>query len=96
MSEEIVLEASMEIIAIASKYIVISVVAIVIGTVGLIFGILTQLVYGKETASRAIFGGYFVGIAFTVIGIFLLFWGLYWMQSEGRRVRKRLEKGKNK
>ncbi|MFB0562003.1 MAG: hypothetical protein ACETWM_12440 [Candidatus Lokiarchaeia archaeon] len=92
MAREIDLEASAEIISIASRYVIISVVAVAIGAVAVVYAVLAYLVYGSYAVSFAIFGGFFIGLAFIVIGVFLTFWGLYWMRSEGKRLRKRLGK----
>nr|MDO8081224.1 hypothetical protein [Candidatus Freyarchaeota archaeon] len=94
MAREIDLEASASIISIASKYIIISVVLVALGAVAGVFAILTYLVYGTSAfaSNIVVFLGLFVGLAFIAIGGFLTLWGLYWMRSEGRRLRKRFEK----
>ncbi len=89
MSDQIVLEASSEIISIASKYIIASVLLVAIGAIGLVYSLLTYFVYGSAALPFAIFLGFFIGIGFIAIGIFLNFWGLYWMRTEGRRLKKR-------
>ncbi|MBS7251234.1 MAG: hypothetical protein Q6366_004810 [Candidatus Freyarchaeota archaeon] len=91
-ARDIDLEASASIILIASKYIVASVVAVAIGAVSLVYGILTYFVYGTYASSAAIFMGLFIGLALILIGVFLTFWGLYWMRSEGKRLKQKLEK----
>ncbi|MFW9920737.1 MAG: hypothetical protein ACFFED_14125 [Candidatus Thorarchaeota archaeon] len=76
--------------SIASKYIVLSVVMIAIGSVSLVYSLLTYIVYGTDFLLIVIIGAVFIGFAFLLIGAFLTFWGLYWMRSEGKRLRKRL------
>lgn len=90
MPGEIDIEASMDIMSIASKYIVLSVVMIAIGSVSLVYSLLTYIVYGTDFLLIVIIGAVFIGFAFLLIGAFLTFWGLYWMRSEGKRLRKRL------
>lgn len=92
MAREIDLEASAQIISIASKYIIISVLAVAAGAVALVYSVLAYLVYGSYAVSSAVIVGFFIGIAFIVIGVFLTFWGLYWMRSEGKRLKKKLGK----
>jgi len=89
MSDQVVLEASSEIIQISAKYIIASVVLVAVGAIGLVYSLLTFFVYGSEALPFAIFLGFFIGIGFIVTGIFLNFWGLYWMRSEGRRLKRR-------
>ncbi|MBS7248636.1 MAG: hypothetical protein QXW47_06550 [Candidatus Jordarchaeales archaeon] len=91
-AKEIDLEASTSIIMIASKYIVASVIAVAVGSVSIVYGVLTYIVYGTYASSVAIFMGLFIGLALILIGVFLTFWGLYWMRSEGRRLREKLGK----
>ncbi len=91
-SKDIDLETSADIISIASKYIVFSVLAVAVGAVGIVYSILAFAIYGKEAASFSIAGGFFVGVAFILIGVFLVFWGLYWMRSEGKRLKKKYGK----
>jgi hypothetical protein len=88
------LEASAAIISIASKYIIASVILVAIGAVSGVYAILTHLVYGSSAfgSNVAVFLGLFLGVALIAIGAFLTIWGLYWMRSEGRRLRKKLEK----
>jgi len=89
MTEEMALEASAEIVSLASKYIIASVVAVAIGAVSLVYSILAFLVYGFLAIQFIILAGLFIGVAFIAIGIFLTFWGLFWMRSEGNRMKKR-------
>lgn len=91
-AREVDLEASASIITIASKYIVASVVAVAVGSVSIVYGVLAYLVYGTYAASMAIFMGFFIGLALILIGAFLTLWGLYWMRSEGKRLKEKLEK----
>lgn len=91
MSDQIVLEASSEIISIASKYIIASVLLVAVGAIGIVYSLLTYFVYGSFALPFAIFLGFFIGIGFISIGIFLNFWGLYWMRTEGRRLKKRFQ-----
>ncbi len=90
MSKDADVEASVNIISIAAKYIVSSVILIAIGLMSLVYSILTYFVYGSLALPYVILGAFFIGVAFIVIGIFLVFWGLYWMRSEGKRLRKKL------
>ena len=89
MTEDMSLQTSAEILSIASKYIVASVIAGAIGAVSLVYSVLIYFVYGAESLPFVIFGAFFIGIAFLAIGTFLVFWGLYWMRSEGKRLRKK-------
>jgi hypothetical protein len=91
MTEEMALEASAEIISLAAKYIIASVVAVAIGAVSLVYSILAFAVYGYVAIQFAILAGLFTGVAFITIGIFLTFWGLYWMRSEGKRMKRTLK-----
>ncbi|MEX2720420.1 MAG: hypothetical protein Q6362_003245 [Candidatus Wukongarchaeota archaeon] len=91
-SKDIDLETSADIIAIAAKYIVFSVLAVAVGAIGIVYSILAFAIYGKEATSFSIAGGFFVGVAFILIGVFLVFWGLYWMRSEGKRLKKKYGK----
>lgn len=85
------LEASAEILSLASKYIIASVVAVAIGAISLVYSILAFIVYGFVAIQLAVLGGLFIGVAFIGIGVFLTFWGLYWMRSEGKRMKKRFK-----
>jgi hypothetical protein len=89
MSEEMALQASAEIVSLASKYIIVSVVAVAIGAVSLVYSVLAYLVYGFLAIQFTIYAGLFIGVAFIAIGVFLTFWGLYWMRTEGTRMKKR-------
>ena len=89
MSSSIDVDASIDIMSFASRYIVLSVVMIAIGSVSLVYSGLTYVVYGEGFLPIIIIGAVFIGIAFLLIGAFLTFWGLYWMKSEGKRLRKR-------
>lgn len=91
MSDSINLEASMDIMSIASKYIVLSVIAVTIGSVSIVYSVLIYLVYGFDFYVIVLFGTFFTGIAFLVIGAFLSFWGLLWMRNEGSRLRRKIE-----
>ncbi|MFX1299614.1 MAG: hypothetical protein ACFFAL_03170 [Promethearchaeota archaeon] len=91
MSDEMALQASSEIVSLASKYIIISVVAVAFGAVSLVYSVLAFLVYGYAAIQLAVLGGLFIGVAFIAIGVFLTFWGLYWMRSEGKRMKKRFK-----
>lgn len=93
MSNDIDIETSMDIMSIASKYIVLSVIAVAVGSVSMVYSLLIFLVYGSEFLAVAIFGAFFTGIAFVVIGAFLAFWGFLWMRNEGSRLRRKLEHG---
>lgn len=75
---------------IASKYIIASVITVAVGSVSIVYGVLTYIVYGTYASSVAMFMGFFIGLALILIGVFLTFWGLYWMRSEGRRLREKL------
>ena len=88
-SRDIEMETSADILSIASRYIVISVVIIAIGAISSVYAILDFLIYGMEHGAFLLFGGLFLGIAFMLIGAFIGVWGLFWMRSEGRRLRKR-------
>lgn len=83
------METSADILSIASRYIVVSVLVIAIGAVSSVYAILDYLVYGLLHGGFLLMGGFFLGIAFIVIGLFIEFWGLFWMRSEGKRLRKR-------
>ena len=96
MSEELALQASAEIVSLASKYIIASVVAVAIGAVSLVYSILAYLVYGLIAIQFAIYAGLFTGVAFIAIGVFLTFWGLFWMRSEGNRMKKRFHSSQPK
>jgi hypothetical protein len=91
MTEEMALEASAEIISLASKYIIVSVIAVAIGAVSLVYSLLAFVVYGYLAIQLAIIGGLFTGVAFIAIGVFLTFWGLYWMRAEGRRMKNKFK-----
>ncbi|MGQ9720441.1 MAG: hypothetical protein ACUVXA_03870 [Candidatus Jordarchaeum sp.] len=90
MAKEMDLEASAQIISLASKYIIISVVAVAFGAVSIVYSVLAYWVYGSFVVSFSIILGFFIGLAFIVIGLFLTFWGLVWMRSEGKRLEKKL------
>jgi hypothetical protein len=90
---EIDLRSSMEIINISSKYIIASVLLVAIGAVSLVYAGLIWLVYGVSGLAIAIFFAFFLGIAFLIIGVFLTFWGVYWIRKEGQRLRKRFKIG---
>jgi hypothetical protein len=91
MTEDIGIETSMDIMSIASKYIVLSVIAVAVGSVSIVYSLLIFLVYGSEFLGVVVFGAFFTGAAFLVIGAFLAFWGFLWMRNEGSRLRKKLE-----
>jgi len=81
----------MDIMSIASKYIVLSVIAVAVGSVSIVYSILIYLVYGLEFLVVVVFGAFFTGAAFLIIGTFLSFWGLFWLRNEGSRLRKSIE-----
>ncbi len=85
------METSADILSIASRYIVVSVLVIAIGAVSTVYAILDYLVYGLLHGLFLLLGGFFLGIAFIIIGLFIGAWGLYWMRAEGKRLRKRFE-----
>ncbi len=85
------METSADILSIASRYIVVSVLVIAIGAVSTVYAILDYLVYGFLHGIFLVFGGFFLGIAFVIIGLFIGIWGLFWMRTEGKRLRKRFE-----
>jgi hypothetical protein len=91
-SRDIQMETSADILSIASRYIVVSVLVVAIGAISTIYAVLDYLVYGLEHGAFLIFGGFFLGIAFVIIGLFIGGWGLFWMKTEGKRLRKRFEK----
>ncbi|MFX1563216.1 MAG: hypothetical protein ACFFDP_07905 [Promethearchaeota archaeon] len=91
MTEEMAMEASAEIISLAAKYIIISVIAVAIGAVSLVYSILAYIVYGFIAIQFSILAGLFIGVAFIAIGVFLTLWGLYWMRSEGKRMKKKFK-----
>lgn len=77
----------------ASKYMIVSVLAVAIGCVAGVYAILAYLAYGVAAQYFAIVAGLFVGVAFILIGVFLAFWGLYWMRNEGKRLRRMFGEG---
>lgn len=85
------METSADILSIASRYIIVSVLVIAIGAVSTVYAILDYLVYGFLYGIFLVFGGFFLGIAFVIIGLFIGVWGLFWMRTEGKRLRKRFE-----
>ena len=87
------LRSSMEIISISAKYIIASVLLVAIGAVGIVYAVLIYFVYGLLGLSYAVFIGFFLGAAFVLIGVFLTFWGLYWMRKEGSRIRRKYQVG---
>jgi hypothetical protein len=91
MTEEMALEASAEIISLAAKYIIVSVVAVAIGAVSLVYSVLAFVVYGYFVIQFSILAGLFIGVAFITIGVFLTFWGLFWMRSEGKRMKTKFK-----
>ena len=88
-SRDIQMETSADILSIASRYIVVSVLVIAVGAVSTVYAILDYLVYEFLHGLFLIFGGFFLGIAFIIIGLFIGAWGLFWMRTEGKRLRKR-------
>nr|MDO8081095.1 hypothetical protein [Candidatus Freyarchaeota archaeon] len=99
MAKETDLKTIASIISIASKYIIASVVLISIGAASGVYAVLTYLVYGTSitfTSSIAVFLVLFIGLALIAIGVFLTLRSLYWMRSEGIRLREMLEKDKSK
>jgi uncharacterized protein (DUF2062 family) len=82
-------EASEQIISLSAKYMIVSVLSMAIGTVSLAYSLLLFAVFGFDVASVVVVGAVFIGFAFIVIGIFLNFWGLYWLRNEGRRLKAR-------
>ncbi len=85
------METSADILSIASRYIVVSVLVIAVGAVSTVYAILDYLVYGLLHGLFLVLGGFFLGVAFIIIGLFIGAWGLYWMRTEGKRLRKRFE-----
>ncbi|WXG41767.1 MAG: hypothetical protein WED07_13555 [Candidatus Freyarchaeum deiterrae] len=101
MAKEIDLGASASIISIASKYIIASVILVAIGAISLVYAVITYLVYGTSiiysttvplASGIAIFIALFVGLASIAIGGFLTLWGLYWLRSEGKRLKSKPNK----
>lgn len=90
-SRDIQMETSADIMSIASRYIVVSVLIIAIGAVSTVYAILDYLVYELLHGVFLVLGGFFLGIAFIIIGLFIGAWGLFWMKTEGKRLRKRFE-----
>ncbi|MFW9925845.1 MAG: hypothetical protein ACFFDM_03645 [Candidatus Thorarchaeota archaeon] len=90
-SRDIQMETSADILSIASRYIVISVLVIAIGAVSTVYAILDYFVYELQHGLFLILGGFFMGIAFIIIGLFIGAWGLFWMRTEGKRLRMRFE-----
>lgn len=88
-SRDIEMETSADILSIASRYIVVSVVIIAIGAISSVYAILNYLIYGLEFGLFLVLGGFFLGVAFMIIGLFIGLWGLFWMRSEGKRLRRR-------
>ena len=86
------IETSLDIMSIASKYIILSVITIAVGAVSLVYSLLILLVYGALLLDIVIIGVFFTGVAFLIIGTFLAIWGLFWMRNEGKRLRKKLTK----
>jgi uncharacterized protein (DUF2062 family) len=82
-------EASEQIISLSAKYMIVSVLSMAIGTVSLAYSLLLFAVFGFDVASVVVVGAVFIGFAFIVIGVFLNFWGLYWLRNEGRRLKAR-------
>jgi hypothetical protein len=90
---EIELGSSLSIISISAKYIISSVVLVAIGAVSLVYAVLIWLVYGIAGLAVVVFMAFFVGFALLIIGVFLTFWGLFWMRREGKRLRRRFKIG---
>jgi hypothetical protein len=95
MSREVELETSSRILNTASRYMIVSVVAVAVGCVAGVYAILTYVAVGGNIAAQyaAIVAGLFIGLALVLIGIFLAFWGLYWMRHEGKRLKKMFGEG---
>lgn len=91
MSREVELETSSRILTTASMYMIVSVVAVAIGCVAGVYAILAYFAYSAVLFS--IVAGLFIGVAFTLIGVFLAFWGLWWMRNEGKRLKRMFEQG---
>lgn len=99
MAKETDLETIRSIIAIASKYIIASVVLMSIGVASSIYAIFTYLVYGTSitfTSGIVVFLVLFVGLSLIVIGVFLTLRSIYWMRSEGVRLKEMLDKDSSK
>jgi hypothetical protein len=102
MSKEMDMEASESIISMASKFMIASVILVAVGAISCIYAALVYLVYGTSTipfgsssilvSSIATLFGLIIGAAFIVIGGFLALWGLFWMRSEGKRLKGKVDK----
>jgi hypothetical protein len=93
-SRKVDVEASEKIISLASKFMVISVLAVAVGMVSMTYVLLLLAVFGLSIASIEVVLGIFIGVAFIVIGFFLNFWGLFWLRNEGKRLRPKSAKRK--
>ncbi len=91
MSHEVEMETSARILSIASRYIIVSVLVIAIGAVSIVYALLIFLVSGAAGLIFEVAAGIFMGLAFAAIGLFIGAWGLFWMRTEGKRLRKMLE-----
>jgi uncharacterized membrane protein len=99
MAKETDLETIRSIIAIASQYIIVTVVLMSIGAAISVYAILAYLVYGSSitfTSGALVFLVLFVGLALIAIGVFLTLRVIYWMRSEGVRLREMLGKDSGK
>lgn len=95
MTKEKDLESITLILSIASKYIIVSALLILVGAAICVYAIITNLVYGSSITftGSAVFLVLFLGLAFIVTGVFLTLRSIYWMRSEGIKLRAILEKG---
>lgn len=94
MTKEKDLENVTLILSTASKYIVASALLILVGVAVCVYAILTNLVYGSSITftSTAVFLVLFSGLTFIATGVFLTLRSIYWMRSEGIKLREILEK----
>lgn len=99
MSKDADSETIALIISIVSKYIIASVVLISMGVAIGVYAILSYVVYGSSitfVSGIAVFLVLFFGLTLIAVGVFLTLRSLYWMRSEGVRLREKLEKSSSK
>ncbi|RDE14352.1 MAG: hypothetical protein C4K47_04175 [Candidatus Thorarchaeota archaeon] len=62
----------------ASKFITISVWGVVIGFIGIVYGLLSMWFFGSEISALGTFLGFFVGFGALIASVVLLLWGVFW------------------
>ena len=69
----------------ATRFIILSVVGVVIGFIGLIYSGLMIIAFGIPLGNISVFLGVFIGVGALVVSMILLGWGSFWRRKVDNR-----------